>query len=249
MIDLAATRGVELLVLPELWPCGYDPATLADDARQAAEPRDGPRSKRLGEAALAADMWLVAGSVPESGDDGALYNTALVFNPRGELVAWHRKAHLYPPTGEPAIFRPGDRLTTFKDPTLGMVGIVICFDGDFPEVARTLGLRGARLVVAPSAYEVEGAADVGCPLPGIGVGQQPMVDPIEPVRCPRFDDIAGCQPDCGPHRYGRGGGDPGRPRVHASARTARAAHRPPAGLSEGRHRHPARGGPSAGPLR
>jgi hypothetical protein len=38
MIDLAAARGVELLVLPELWPCGYDPATLADDARQAAEP-------------------------------------------------------------------------------------------------------------------------------------------------------------------------------------------------------------------
>jgi predicted amidohydrolase len=91
------------------------------------------------------------------GTDGALYNTALVFNPRGELVAWHRKAHLYPPTGEPSIFRPGDRLTTFEDPALGVVGIVICFDGDFPEVARTLGLRGARLVVAPSAYEVEGA--------------------------------------------------------------------------------------------
>jgi predicted amidohydrolase len=157
MIDLAASRGVELLVLPELWPCGYDPATLAEDARQAAEPLDGPRSSRLAEAARSADLWLVAGSVPESGDNGALYNTALVFNPHGELVAWHRKAHLYPPTGEPAIFRPGDRLTTFEDPTLGVVGIVICFDGDFPEVARTLGQRGARLVVAPSAYEIEGA--------------------------------------------------------------------------------------------
>jgi predicted amidohydrolase len=157
MIDLAASRGVELLALPELWPCGYDPATLADDARQAAEPREGPRSNRLAAAARGADMWLVAGSVPELGDDGALYNTSLVFNPHGELVAWHRKAHLYPPTGEPSIFHPGNRLTTFEDPTLGVVGIVICFDGDFPEVARTLGLRGARLVVAPSAYEVEGA--------------------------------------------------------------------------------------------
>ncbi len=157
MIELAASRGVELLVLPELWPCGYDPDTLADDARHAAEPADGPRCRRLGEAALAADMWLVAGSVPEWGDDGALFNTALVFNPHGELVASHRKAHLYPPTGEPSIFRPGDHLTTFKDPTLGMVGIVISFDGDFPEVARTMGLRGARLVVAPSAHEVEGA--------------------------------------------------------------------------------------------
>ena len=62
-----------------------------------------------------------------------------------------------PPHREPSIFRPGDRLTTFEDPTLGVVGVVVCFDGDFPEVARTLALRGARLVVAPSAYEVEGA--------------------------------------------------------------------------------------------
>jgi predicted amidohydrolase len=157
MIDLAAARGVELLVLPELWPCGYDPTTLAADARRTAEPIAGARSKRLAAAALAANMWLVAGSVPEEGEDGALYNTALVFNPDGELVACHRKAHLYPPTGEPSIFRPGDRLTTFEDPALGVVGVVVCFDGDFPEVARTLGLRGARLIVAPSAYQVEGA--------------------------------------------------------------------------------------------
>jgi predicted amidohydrolase len=157
MIDLAAARGVELLVLPELWPCGYDPVSLDEDAHQAAEPRDGPRSRRLSDAARAASMWLVAGSVPELGDDGALYNTALVYNVHGDLVAWHRKAHLYPPTSEPAIFRPGDRLTTFKDPTLGVVGVVICFDGDFPEVAQTLARRGARVVVAPAAYEVEGA--------------------------------------------------------------------------------------------
>ena len=104
-----------------------------------------------------ASMWLVAGSVPELDDEGSLYNTALVFNPHGELAAFHRKAHLYPPTSEPFIFRPGDRLTTFTDPTLGVVGVAICFDGDFPEVARTLALRGARLVVAPAAYEVEGA--------------------------------------------------------------------------------------------
>jgi predicted amidohydrolase len=157
MIDLAATRGVELLVLPELWPCGYDPPSLGEDAHQAAESREGPRSRRLSDAARAASLWLVAGSVPELGDDGALYNTALVYNPQGELVAWHRKAHLYPPTSEPSIFRPGDRLTTFKDPTLGVIGVVICFDGDFPEVAQTLARRGARLVVAPAAYEVEGA--------------------------------------------------------------------------------------------
>ena len=59
--------------------------------------------------------------------------------------------------GEPAVFVPGDTLTVFEDPSLGVVGLVICFDGDFPEVARTMALQGARLVVAPSAYEIEGA--------------------------------------------------------------------------------------------
>ena len=102
-------------------------------------------------------MWLAAGSVPELGDDGKLYNTALVFDPAGKLVAVHRKVHLYPPTLEPAVFTPGASLTTFIDPSLGGVGVAICFDGDFPEVARTMAMRGARLVLAPSAYEVEGA--------------------------------------------------------------------------------------------
>jgi predicted amidohydrolase len=157
MIDLAAARGVELLVLPELWLCGYDPVSLRQDARQAAEPCNGPLSRRLSAAALAAGMWLAAGSVPELGADGELYNSAPVYNPLGELVAWHRKAHLYPPTSEPSIFCPGDRLTTFEDPALGVVGLVICFDGDFPEVAWTLARRRARLVLAPSAYEIEGA--------------------------------------------------------------------------------------------
>ncbi len=157
MVDDAASRGVELLVLPELWSCGYDPETLARDARADAEARDGPRSARLAAAARRREMWLAAGTVPELGDDGLVYDTALVFNPRGELAAWHRKAHLYPPTLEPSIFTPGDRLTTFDDPALGRVGLVVCFDGDFPEVARTLALRGARLVLAPAAYEVEGA--------------------------------------------------------------------------------------------
>ncbi len=157
MMDDAASRGVELLLLPELWSCGYDPETLAGDVRADAEPLDGPRAVALGEAARRREMWLAAGTVPELGEDGRVYDTALVYNPRGELVVRHRKAHLYPPTLEPSVFTAGDRLTTFEDPTLGHVGLVVSFDGDFPEVGRTLALRGARLVLAPAAYEVEGA--------------------------------------------------------------------------------------------
>jgi predicted amidohydrolase len=157
MIENAAARGVELLVLPELWSCGYDPETLAEDVRRDAEPRDGGRSTQLADAARRHGLFLAAGSVPELGDDGLVYDTALVFDPRGQLAAWHRKAHLYGPTLEHTVFTPGDRLTTFDDPTLGRVGLVVGFDGDFPEVGRALALRGARLVLAPSAFEVESA--------------------------------------------------------------------------------------------
>jgi predicted amidohydrolase len=157
MIEGAAARGVELLVLPELWSCGYNPETLAEDARRDAEPRDGKRATRLAETARRHGLFL-AGSVPEAGDDGAVYDTALVFDPHGRLVAWHRKAHLYRPGLEHTVFSPGQRLTTFDDPALGRVGVVVGFDGDFPEVARSLALRGARLVLAPCACEIEAAA-------------------------------------------------------------------------------------------
>ncbi len=158
MMDDAAARGVELLLLPELWSCGYDPETLARDARADAEPlRRAALGRSWARRRDGATCGWPPAACPNSGDDGRIYDTALVFNPHGELVAWHRKAHLYPPTLEPSVFTPGDRLTTFDDPALGRVGLVVNFDGDFPEVARTLALRGARLVLAPAAYEVEGA--------------------------------------------------------------------------------------------
>lgn len=156
MMDDAAARGVELLVLPELWSCGYDPETLADDARRDAEPRDGPRAARLAERARRHGLF-VAGSLPELAADGSVHDTMLVFGPHGDLAAWHRKAHLYGPAGEHAVFAPGDRVTTFDDPSLGRVGLVVGFEGDFPEVARALALRGARLVLAACACEVEAA--------------------------------------------------------------------------------------------
>jgi predicted amidohydrolase len=147
-----ARRGADLVVLPELWPCGFDWGSLRRDAASAAETLDGPRCAALAACARDLGVWLAAGSVPES-HDGALYNTALLFDRRGRLRAWHRKAHLYSPLGETDIFAPGDRLTVCPTDEFGMVGLTVCFDGDFPEVARAMRDAGATLVVQPSAYE------------------------------------------------------------------------------------------------
>jgi predicted amidohydrolase len=147
-------RRCDLIVLPELWPSGYSPKTLAGDVATSAEPVDGPRTAALAAAAAAAGAWLAAGSVPER--DGAdVYNTALLFGRDGELRAVHRKAHLYAPLGEDEVFSAGQRLTVCPTPDFGVLGLPVCFDGDFPETARTLRLAGARVVVQASAYELE----------------------------------------------------------------------------------------------
>jgi predicted amidohydrolase len=150
--DLARC-GCDLVLLPELWPCGYDPATLASDARDAAEPHDGPRGRRLSAAARTHGIWLFAGSVPEC-DGEVLYNTAVVYGPDGRLVAAHRKVYLYTPLGEDSVFAAGTEATVVHIDGIGTVGISTCFDGDHPAYARRLHDLGARVVVEPAAYEI-----------------------------------------------------------------------------------------------
>lgn len=147
-----AERGADLIVLPELWPCGYDPATVAGDARAAAEPVDGPRGRALAAAARSHRVWLFAGTVPER-DAGRIYNTALCYRPDGVLVGTHRKVHLYTPLGEHEVFANGERATVVKVDSIGAVGVSTCFDGDHPAYARSLHDAGARVVIAPCAYE------------------------------------------------------------------------------------------------
>jgi predicted amidohydrolase len=149
-----AAHGADLVVLPELWPSGYNPATLADDVAAAAEPLAGHRGTSLSTLARELGIWLAAGTVPEI-VDGAIYNTAALYDRSGQLAAWHRKVHLYEVLGEHRTFRAGDRLTVVQTAELGTVGLAVCFDGDFAETARTLRRAGATMVILPCAYELE----------------------------------------------------------------------------------------------
>jgi len=148
-----ARRGCDMIVLPELWPCGYDPATVGQDAPNAGEPLDGPRGHALSAAAREHRVWLFGGTVPEF-DDGRLYNTAVVYAPDGRLAARHRKVYLYTPLGEDDVFTAGEHPTVVDVDGIGTVGISTCFDGDHPSYARQLRDCGARIVIAPCAYEI-----------------------------------------------------------------------------------------------
>ena len=132
-----ATR---LVVHPELhltWAPDVDEADLA-------EPLDGPRVTRLREIAAAQGVWLVPGSVLETGEDGAVHNTALLLSPSGELVASYRKIFPWRPYETTT---PGDRFVVADLDGIGRVGLAVCYDSWFPEHARQLAWMGAEVIV------------------------------------------------------------------------------------------------------
>ncbi|MFI7386156.1 carbon-nitrogen hydrolase family protein [Streptomyces sp. NPDC049813] len=147
--DVAAlTRaypGVRLFAYPELHLCGHradeDPEQVM---RAAAQPLDGPRGTAL--AALARDLgvWLVPGTVYELGEDGQVYNTAVVYSPQGTRVAAYRKVFPWRPhetTGS------GTGFVVFDLEDHGRIGLSVCYDAWFPEVTRHLAWQGADLVL------------------------------------------------------------------------------------------------------
>jgi formamidase len=85
--------------------------------------------------------------VYERGEDGRIHNTAMVVSPEGELVATYRKVFPWQPH---ETCSPGDRFTVFEVPDVGIVGLAICYDGNFPETCRQLAWMGAEVVLQPA---------------------------------------------------------------------------------------------------
>lgn len=130
----------DLVVLPELWiPGAFDLAT----ARDVAAPLDGPVLDRLRAIARASGTWIHAGSYAERTDDGRTFNTSVLIDDHGTVVATYRKRHLFGfETGERTLMSGGTDLVVVDTP-LGSTGIATCYDIRFPEMFRLLVDRGA----------------------------------------------------------------------------------------------------------
>lgn len=140
----AAERGARAILFPEMFLTGY---TVWDRVADLAEPIDGPSVGRLAELSRKFGVQVVCG-FPERGTDGLVYNSACVIGLDGAVVGAYRKTHLF--DGEIRHVTPGGSIPVFDTP-LGPVGVAICYDLEFPEVPRTLALRGARLILTPTA--------------------------------------------------------------------------------------------------
>ena len=151
----AADGGAQLAVLPEMFCCLYTNEAF----RANAEPAGGPVHTAMAGLARETGLWLVAGSMPEA-DGERIYNTSFVFDPAGRQAAFHRKMHLFDIDVkggqrfmESETFTAGDSVTVFDTP-FGKLGLCICFDLRFPELARCMALAGARAIVTPAAFNM-----------------------------------------------------------------------------------------------
>jgi len=157
-LAVAAAAGARLIVFPEAILSGYGFKSV-DEAWAYAEPLPGPATQTLGMDCRRLGVSIAFGLLERQGD--RLYNACALVGPGG-FQARYRKAHL-PFLGIDRYAAPGD--TPFEVHDLGglRIGINICYDMCFPEIARMHALRGAELIVFPSAWPCPDGADESDP--------------------------------------------------------------------------------------
>jgi len=159
--ETEASAGQALIVFPELCntgyitpfeveePCGFPGKTYAEFAAaymRAAETVPGPTTDALCEVTRKYGAYVVVGLAQKHPViPFTLYNAAVLIGPGG-IVGVHHKVHI--PLNEKQYFYAGNTIETFRT-ELGVIGMQVCYDGRFPEITRTLALKGAEIVCSP----------------------------------------------------------------------------------------------------
>lgn len=153
MIAKAVSSGAQLICLPEMFCCPYSGQFM----RRYAEAEGGRVWRFCSELAKRHRVYLSAGSVPESAG-GHIFNTAYVFDRDGKQIAKYRKTHLFDVDIEGGVrYKESDVVTADSetvmfDTELCKMGLCVCYDVRFPELARKLVLAGARLLLIPASF-------------------------------------------------------------------------------------------------
>ncbi|CAK7275254.1 Omega-amidase nit3 [Sporothrix epigloea] len=162
----AAGRGANLIVLPECfnspYGCDFFPSYAESLLPSPPTAEASPSYHALSAMAKEAGVFLVGGSIPElvtTGDDKKYYNTSLTFGPDGELLASHRKVHLFDidipgkiTFKESDVLSPGNKVTIVDLPPYGKIGVGICYDIRFPELAAVAARKGCFAMIYPAAF-------------------------------------------------------------------------------------------------
>lgn len=143
---------LDLMVFPEY--CRYTPASRADALECAISLEEpDPFIDRMRELARTYGVCLIPGSFPERAGEHKVCNTVLTIGRDGEILGKYQKIHLFDAAGyqESSYMQAGDALC-LVDTDFGRVGVLVCYDLRFPELARSLCLQGAELLVCPAQF-------------------------------------------------------------------------------------------------
>jgi predicted amidohydrolase len=143
----AAARQAAVLVTPEMFTTGY--AIGASAVQRLAEPAGGPTERAVAAIARRHRLAVVYGH-PERAAGGGAYNAATMLGPDGQVRGRHRKVHLYGDVDR-AQFAAGTATPAAFDYDGGRVGMLICYDVEFPEAVRAVAVDGAAAVLVPTA--------------------------------------------------------------------------------------------------
>ena len=156
LLEIVTGEQVDMVTLPEMFACPYDNASFP----LYAEQEGGELWQKCASLAKEYGVYLSAGSMPEVDDNRRVFNTAYVFDREGRQIAKHRKAHLFDINvqggqyfKESDTLSPGNQITVFETEVCKM-GICICYDFRFPELARLMALKGAKVILVPGAFNM-----------------------------------------------------------------------------------------------
>ena len=147
LIRRAAENSPDVIVLPETWNTGFFPH---EGLAAYCDCNGAETKRRIGALAKEYRTNIVAGSVSDLRDD-RIFNTAYIFDRTGACIAQYDKTHLFSYAHEHLFYAPGESLCTFSLDGR-TCGLLTCYDLRFPELARTLALRGAEVLFVPAQW-------------------------------------------------------------------------------------------------
>lgn len=156
MISKSVEQDADFIVLPEMFNCPYSNDKFIE---YGEDEKNSPTLNEISSLAEKYGVYILAGSIPEK-DEAGLYNTSYLFNRTGKIIAKHRKMHLFDIDVKDRItFKESDVLTagndfTTADTEFGKIGIGICYDIRFPELARIMVENDAEILFYPGAFNM-----------------------------------------------------------------------------------------------
>jgi predicted amidohydrolase len=144
----------DLVVFPETVTTGYDTALTPQELWDLVDEAPGRITQDIQTAAKELGVHVVWPSYRRGEERGVVYNAAILIGPDGEIIGIYDKTHPAPweRTEGGGWATVGKRADVFET-ALGRIGMIICYDGDFPELSRLLAVKGAEIIVRASALQ------------------------------------------------------------------------------------------------